>query len=234
MAEEKLNLNQKLAKIRAIADVAKKNKSGYGYKYADLEEILPKVKGGMEKYGVSLRPHIVPGTGQVQQVTIVNTKTDKQGVPYEQTSTEFMVSSEMIYTWVDDETGETVEAPWYAVGSQSDPSQAFGTGLTYSERYFLIDYFQIPVTDSNPEDLRRRQEEAKQAEETATLKAIIEKIDESIRLFLADNPDKKGDVAAMVKKYVSSGDYKKIKSPELAGKLLSEFNETFAGKKGDN
>jgi hypothetical protein len=227
MAEEKLNLNQKLAKIRAIADVAKKNKSGYGYKYADLEEILPKVKGGMEKYGVSLRPHITPSTSSVEQVTLVSTKTDKQGVPYETKSTEFMVSGDMVWQWVDDETGETIESPWLVVGSQSDPSQAFGTGITYSERYFLIAYFQIPVTDSNPEDLRRRQEEAKQSEELATLKVIIEKIDESIRVYLSDHPDEKSEIAAVCKKYISSGDYKKIKSVELAGKLFQELQNIY-------
>lgn len=231
MAEVKLNLNQKLAKIRGIADVAKRNKKGYGYTYADLEEILPKVKGGMDRYCVSLRPRIVPGTSKVEQVAIVNTKTDKQGNPYEQTSTEFMVSGEMVYQWVDDETGDTLDVPWYTIGSQSDPSQAFGTGLTYSERYFLIDFFQIPVTDSNPEDIRKRQEEARQAEELETLRAIIEKIDEALRLFLADHPDKRGDVVATVKKYVSSGDYQKIKSPELAGKLLQEIKANFVSNK---
>ena len=55
MADEKLNLYQKLAKIRKIVDVVSKQKSGFKYTYADINEILAKVKGGMERYGVSLR-----------------------------------------------------------------------------------------------------------------------------------------------------------------------------------
>ena len=38
MAEEKLNLIQKLAKIRAISDVAQKNKKGYNYSVITLEK----------------------------------------------------------------------------------------------------------------------------------------------------------------------------------------------------
>lgn len=222
---ERLNLYQKLARIRKIADVAKKTKAGYGYKYADLEEILPKVKAGMEKYGVSLIPMI--SDASVEQVTMVNTKTDKQGNQYDQTSTEFLVRNDMCFTWIDDDTGKELEVPWNAIGMQPDPSQAFGTALTYSERYFLISYFQIPVTDSNPEDYRRKQKEAADAEDLATAKAIVEKIDEMVRLFLAKNQDKQGEVKALVSKYVANGDYNKIKNPELAAKLLEEFQNKY-------
>lgn len=223
--QERLNLYQKLAKIRKIADVAKKTKSGYGYKYADLEEILPKVKAGMEKYGVSLMPGI--SNAEANQVTLVNTKTDKQGKQYDQTSTEFLVRNDMVFTWIDDDTGNTLQVPWHAIGMQPDPSQAFGTALTYSERYFLITYFQIPVTETNPEDYRRKQKEAADAEDLATAKAIIEKLDEMVRIFLASNQNKQAEVKKMISKYVSSGDYWKIKSPELAAKLLEEFQGTY-------
>lgn len=223
--QNELTLYQKLAKIRKIADVAKKTKAGYGYKYADLEEILPKVKAGMEKYGVSLIPRI--SNSSVEQATLVNTKTDKQGKQYDQTSTEFLIRNDMSFVWVDDDTGKSIEIPWYSIGMQPDPSQAFGTALTYSERYFLITYFQIPVTDSNPEDYRRKQKEAADAEDLATAAAIVEKIDVAVRAFLADNKDKQAEVKAMVSKYVSGGDYTKIKSPELAAKLLEEFTSKY-------
>ena len=59
MAEENLNLYQKLAKIRKIVDVVTKQKSGFKYTYADINEILAKVKGGMERYGVSLIPEMI-------------------------------------------------------------------------------------------------------------------------------------------------------------------------------
>lgn len=52
MAEEKINLYQKLAKIRKMAEVIQKNKKGYGYTYVSEDVILAKVTAGMEKYGV--------------------------------------------------------------------------------------------------------------------------------------------------------------------------------------
>ena len=42
-------------------------------------------------------PGIVPGTADVQQSTIVNTKFDKTGKPYEQTSTEMLVKADMVF-----------------------------------------------------------------------------------------------------------------------------------------
>ena len=44
-----MNLIQKLAKIRSIADVAVKDKRGYNYSYADITQILATVKSGMKK-----------------------------------------------------------------------------------------------------------------------------------------------------------------------------------------
>lgn len=73
MAEEQLNLVQKLAKIRAISDVVSKEKRGYNYSYADITTILAKITAGMKKYGVSLIPQIVPGTSHVQQNVVTNT-----------------------------------------------------------------------------------------------------------------------------------------------------------------
>ena len=63
MAEETvLNLVQKLAKIREMIEVLRKNKSGFNYKYVTEDEILARVAAGMKKYNVSLKPSVVPGT----------------------------------------------------------------------------------------------------------------------------------------------------------------------------
>ena len=65
--EKQLNLHQKLAKIRSIADVAVRDKKGFNYSYADIAQILTSVKSGMKKYEISLIPLITPGTAQVSQ-----------------------------------------------------------------------------------------------------------------------------------------------------------------------
>lgn len=89
MAEEQLNLIQKLARIRSIADVVSKEKRGYNYSYADITTILAKITTGMKKYEVSLIPQIVPGTSHVEQSKITTTKFDKTGKSYDSTTTEY-------------------------------------------------------------------------------------------------------------------------------------------------
>lgn len=62
---EQLNLIQKLAKIRAISEVAAKDKRGFNYSYTDITSILAKVTTGMKQQKVSLIPQIVQGTMEV-------------------------------------------------------------------------------------------------------------------------------------------------------------------------
>ena len=66
MAEEVLNLQQKLSKIRKMTEVIQKNRKGFNYKYTSIDEILARVTAGMNKYNVSLIPSIVPGSESVE------------------------------------------------------------------------------------------------------------------------------------------------------------------------
>lgn len=223
-----LNLLQKLAKIRQIVDVVVKNKKGFNYTYADIAQILAKVKAGMQKYEVSLIPLIVPGTAKVSQVVSVNTKVDKAGVPYEQTTTEMLYQADMVFKWIDDMSGEMIEVPWSVTGAQADPSQSFGSAMSYCTRYFLTNYFQIPQVGVNDvDDYRSKQKAAEESEERALADALIAEFDTLVREFLADNQDKKEEVQAFVSKFVKNGKYKEIHNSKLAGKLLNDFKEKY-------
>lgn len=229
MAEtETLNLIQKLAKIRAISDVVAKEKRGYNYSYADITSILAKITAGMKKYGVSLIPQIVPGTSHVEQLVTSNTKFTKTGEAYEAKTSEMLVTADMVFKWVDDENPEDfIEVPWFVTGSQGDPSQALGSGLTYCTRYFLCNYFQIAQADSDVDAYRSKQKAAEESEDKAIAEEIIAQFDEIVRQFLADHPDKADDVKNLVKRYVKNGNYLAIKEPALAADLLEKFNEKF-------
>lgn len=229
MAENtKLNLVQKLAKIRAISDAVSKEKRGYNYSYADITTILANVTAGMKKYGVSLIPSIVPGTSEVEQNVVVNTKLDKTGKPYDQTVTEMLVSAEMIFKWVNDENpDEIIEVPWFVTGSQGDPSQAFGSGLTYCTRYFLCNYFQIAQADSDVDTYRSKQKAAEVSEDAAVAEAIIEEFDVAVKKFFADNPEKVEDVKKFISRFAKNANYFAIKEPALAAKLLEDFKNTY-------
>lgn len=229
LSEEKLNLVQKLAKIRAISDVVSKEKRGYNYSYADITTILANITAGMKKYKVSLIPSIVPGTFNVSQNVIENTKVDKTGKPYVQKTTEMLVRADMIFKWVnDDDSTDYIEVPWVAVGSQSDPSMATGSSLTYCTRYFLTSFFQIAQADSDVDAYRSKQKAAEASEDKAIATAIIEQFDTVLRQYLADNPGKQDDIKKFVSsRFVKSGNYKSITDPKLASKLLEEFNNTY-------
>ena len=229
--ENQLNLVQKLAKIRAISDAVSKDKRGYNYKYADITSILAKVTAGMKKYNVSLMPGIVPGTADVKKSTIVNTKFDKTGKPYEQTSTEMLVKADMVFKWVnDDDPNDYIDVPWVVTGSQSDPSQALGSGLTYCTRYFLCNFFQIAQPETDVDEYRSKQKEAEKSEDKAIAEDIIGEFDKVVRQFLSDNPDQSDEVKKFISKYAKGGNYFAIKEPALASNLLSSFNEKFIKK----
>lgn len=228
MAETKLNLVQKLAKIRAISDVAQKNKKGYNYSYTDITAILANVTAGMKKYGVSLIPSIVPETADVEQNVVVNTKFDKLGKAYDQTVTEMIFKADMVFKWVNDEDPtDCIEVPWFVTGSQSDPSQALGSGLTYCTRYFLTSYFQIAQPDTDPDAYRSKQKAAEASEDKAIAEEMIQNFDVLVKSFLADNPDKSDEVKKFISKYAKGGNYYLIKEPELAAKLLADFKAKY-------
>lgn len=228
-----MNLYQKLAKIRKIADVAIRDKSGFNYTYADVSQILAKVKTGMEQYHISLIPLITPGTAQVSQIVTVNTKNDKAGNHYDQTTTEMLFQADMIFKWVDDDNGNSLDVPWVVTGSQSDPSQAFGSGMTYCTRYFLVDYFQIPqVASKDVDQYRSQQKEAEVAEDKAVAEAIVAEFDTLLKAYLADHPDAKDETKKFITRFVKDANYFTIRNPELAAKLLGDFKEKFINNGG--
>lgn len=231
MAEAKqLNLYQKLAKIRKLVDIVSKDKSGYNYKYADVNEILAKVKGGMEANGVSLIPEIVHNSVTVTLQRMVKPRVTKSGDMIEDVTYEYLYDSDMVFTWVNnDSPDEKIIVPWHIVGSQSDPSQAFGSALTYTTRYFLLDYFQI-AQDNDVEKYRTKQREAQDAEDISTAAELIKTFKLAANTFLSDNPDKRDALNEFSKRYVRGGNLDAIKEPLLAQKLLKDFEKEFLGK----
>lgn len=227
--EQELNLYQRLAKIRKTVEVIRKNKSGYGYRYVTDDEILSKITGQMEKYGVSLIPSIVPGTLRVTPYTYEKTKVEKDTKEiYQETNNEILVTADAMYTWVlDSDPSQQIVVPWGLVGQQSDASQSFGSGMTYTFRYFLLKYFNVSTVDDDPDKWRSKRREAEKEEERALAAGIVNTIDERIKAFVSANPAQKKAVTDVVTKYVKSGNYLSISDPVVATKLLEDFQNTF-------
>lgn len=226
--QEELTLIQKLAKIRAMSDTVLKSKRGYNYTYEDITEILAHVTAGMKKYGVSLIPTIVPGTTEISQNVIVKTKVDKTGKAYDNTSTEMLVKADMLFKWVNnDNADDVILVPWIVTGSQEDPSQAFGSGLTYCTRYFLTSYFQIARADKDVDEYRSRQKAASDADDKETVMGIITSFDDELKAYLSQHAEKTDEVKKFIGKYVKNADYFTIKELALAAKLKQDFENTY-------
>lgn len=217
---ETLNLYQKLAKIRKPVEVMQRNKSGFGYKYVTDTELLAKISGLMDKYGVSLVPSVVPNSTKVEPYSYEKTKGGKTEIV-----NEILVHGDMKYTWVNnDNPDEQIVVDWVMVGHQGDGSQGFGSALTYSMRYFLLKYFGVATPDDDPDSWRSKQKEAAMLEEQAIAEGIINEVHNIVTNYLSSNEEKRPEVKKLVSKYVKGGDYFKIKEPVLANKLLDDIN----------
>lgn len=228
MAEQNLNIYQKLAKIRKQVEVIQRNKKGYGYTYVSEDEILAKISGFMDKYSLSLIPSVIHSSAVVTPYHTKKTKSTNKGEIYEENVNEVLVSADMVFTWVNNENpNERVDVPWILVGHQSDGSQSFGSGLSYAMRYFLLKFFNIATPDDDPDKWRSKQRAAGAAEDKMIAEEIIASFDTMVKEFLASNQDKTEEVKKFVAKYVKGGNYFAITESVLASKLLADFKETF-------
>ena len=228
MAEQNLNIYQKLAKIRKQVEVIQRNKKGYGYTYVSEDEILAKISGFMDKYSLSLIPSVIHSSAVVTPYHTKKTKSTNKGEIYEENVNEVLASADMVFTWVNNENpNERVDVPWILVGHQSDGSQSFGSGLSYAMRYFLLKFFNIATPDDDPDKWRSKQKAAGAAEDKMIAEEIIASFDTMVKEFLASNQDKTEEDKKFVAKYVKGGNYFAITESVLASKLLADFKETF-------
>ncbi len=223
-----MNLYQKLASLRKKVVVLQKNKQGYGYKYVTEDEILSKITGDMDKLGLSLIPNIQPGTTTVTPYSYTETKVSAKGVPISKTTNDVVVTADMSWTWVNNENPEErIVVPWTLVGQQAEASQAFGSGLTYSSRYFLLKYFNIATTDEDPDNFRAKQKEVEEAEDKEVAEAIVADLDKTVRAYIAAHSGKSADVKKFISGYVKGGNYFSITKPDVAARLLEDFRTNF-------
>ncbi len=232
---ETLNIYQKLAKIRKPVEVLQKNKAGYNYTYVSEDEILAKITAGMNKYGVSLIPSYAPKSMNVLPYHYEKTKARKDGTTYTEQVNELVVYGDMEFHWVNnDNPDERVIVPWAMIGQQADASQAFGSGLTYATRYFLLKYFNIATSNDDPDNFRKKQQDVLDAENAVIAESIVDTVHEFVTKYLADHPDDKPKVVEIVKKYAksengkASANYYEIKDPVVASSLKKELEEKFA------
>lgn len=141
-SEVKLNLYQKLVEVRKSIDGFTKDTKGYNYEYVSGTQVLAKIKDKMDECGLVLFPSI---TEQKHEIYPYKDKYGKDKI-------DFLVYGDMSYHWINAEKpDEVLIVPWKYTGQQDDISKAFGSSLTYAERYFLLKFFGVPTDSDDPD-----------------------------------------------------------------------------------
>lgn len=141
-----MNLYQKINELKkTVTSFTKDDKtSGYGaYKFTSGSQVLSAVKPKMEELGLLFMP--VNATHKDWQTY---NYTNSSG----QEKTDFIVQGELVYEWINaDNPEERMQVHFEYYGQQNDISKAFGSALTYSERYLLLKSLGAPTDEDDPD-----------------------------------------------------------------------------------
>ena len=142
-----MNLYEKLIEVRKCVPYLKKDTQGYQYVYVSGSSVLGAIKAKMDELGVLLFPEV--DKYEMTEYSSVN-KQGKTVIDQVLKSTGFMV-------WKNAETPEEeIKIPWVFVGQDADISKSFGKALTYSERYFLLKFFNIATDSDDPDAFQQK------------------------------------------------------------------------------
>ncbi len=141
-----MNLHEKLVEIRKLVKALKKDavgKTGFkDYPYISTDNILSAIMDKMNEIKIILIPTL--SDCSVREFNYTNSSGKDK--------TDFITQGMMGFTWVNAEDPADREyTPWYFFGQQDEASKSLGSGLTYSQRYFLKMSFQIATDEDDPD-----------------------------------------------------------------------------------
>lgn len=201
MADEKLNLFQKIADVKANIDGFTKDTKGYQYTYVSGSQVLHKIRAKMEEHNLLFMPSI--NSAEYKEIEVMVKGKMKPNI---------LVSVDLMYTWINaDNPEERFEMPFYAVGHQDDASKALGTALTYSERYLLLKMFNIP-TDEDDADAKQKREQYAPAASQAEIGNLKKEIIAFSKLMAEQGKDVKPE---QVEQTLNITDYAKLNSEDV-------------------
>lgn len=137
-----MNVIQKIIECRKTIDKTIRDTKGYGYSYVSGSQLLEKIRPKMDELGLFL---------QVETFNIEWSAYDYKNAK-DEAKTDFIVTGEIKYTWINaDDLTDKLECCFSLLGQQDDISKAFGSGLTYAERYFILKILQAPTDKDDPD-----------------------------------------------------------------------------------
>lgn len=130
---EKKTLWQKILEVKKAIDWFTKDSKWYKYSFVSWTQVLHKIKDAMIENWLLLIPQVIHNW-EVQQIW-----------------SNYLITCNMKYIWKDVISNEELIVPWTMYWLQNDPSKAFWSWLTYSERYFLLKFFNVPTDEDDPD-----------------------------------------------------------------------------------
>lgn len=205
MEQTKLTLAQKLIEISKSVLYLQKDKQGYNYKYVKGSTALAAIKPKMNELGVLLITKINKAEF-FHNIENMKKYDNKKGIEYNVSVAAETVKCDVTMIWLDAESSETIEVPWFCIGTKDDGSQAFGSALTYSERYFLLKQFNIATDDLDPEEFNSAYNKDLSEEEKATTDTYPPK---------AETQQNSTPIEQKVQDFVAKNDVKLLDSLQL-------------------
>lgn len=160
-----MNVFQKINEVKKSITIFTKDAetSGKGsYSYVSGSQILSAIKAKMEEVGLLFLPVATEHRGW----STYNYKNS-----YGDEKTDFIVDGKLEYEWInieDPTDRQRVSFEYY--GQQNDISKAFGSGLTYSERYLLLKSFGAPTDEDDPDRKSEEKTQKKTSDQKETKK----------------------------------------------------------------
>lgn len=147
MEERKpLNVYQKINEVKKVVNVFSKDAETTGqgsYSYVSGSQILKAIKQKMEEIGLLFLP---------VETEHRDWKTYNYLNSYGKEKTDFIVDGKIFYEWIDiDNPADRQRVSFEYYGQQNDISKAFGSALTYSERYLLLKSLGAPTDEDDPD-----------------------------------------------------------------------------------
>ena len=235
-----MNLYQKLVEIRKAVSYLQKDTEGYKYNYVSGSNVLGHIKETMNDLGILFWIEIANDEDTQAMVSQIGDDSSDDGSD----DMEFIFNGVATCVWKDAESDEELRVPFYCTGKQNDPSKAFGSALTYTERYFLLKFLNIATDDDDPDafqafidrtttEVEKKTEKkevkapVKKAKKPAkkAAKEAIEKVEKVVDKVIENGLDEE-TVEKMTEAFASlSMTLEEASAEALDGKPVEEWNE---------
>lgn len=183
---ENKNIYEKLLEVKKEVEFIQKKKVGdnLAYKAVSSSMILGAINKELNKLGIFLKTQMLGK--DIQRLERTKSYEDKKtGKVTLTTMYDFIATIDLEYTWINtNNTNEIDKNLFSCSGLNTDPSKAFGSALTYAEKYFMMKYFNVATDEydvdtfkqlNEDEDEKRERKEKDEAEKTEKERLALEK-----------------------------------------------------------